>query len=51
MAKNPDRLPFELAPNIDDSLITAHAGLPLVVEMFRASGTAGITDEMLRHRE
>ncbi len=31
MAKNPNRLPFELDPELDDSLFTAHAGLPLVV--------------------
>ncbi len=40
MTKNPNRLPFELDPELDDSLITAHAGLPLVVEMFRDTGGA-----------
>lgn len=51
MARNPNRLPFELDPNLDESLITAHAGLPLVVEMFRATGAAAKTDELLRHKK
>lgn len=51
MAKNPNRLPFELDPTLDDSLITAHAGLPLVVEMFRATGAAAETDRLLRHKK
>lgn len=51
MKKNPNRLDFEVDPNLDDSLITAHAGLPLVVEMFRASGAAEKTDQLLRHKK
>lgn len=51
MKQNPNRLPFELDPEPDDSLITPHAGLPLVVEMFRASGGAAETDRLLRHKK
>jgi len=40
-----DRLPFELDEQIDDSLITAHAGVPLVAELFRACGAAAVMDE------
>ena len=36
-----ERLPFEVDAEVDGSLITAHAGVPLVVELFRASGAAG----------
>lgn len=39
------RLPFELDERIDDSLVTAHAGVPLLVELFRASGAARLMDE------
>jgi len=38
------RLPFELDSTIDDSLVTAHAGVPLVAELFRASGAAAVMD-------
>lgn len=51
MKKNPIRLPFELDPKLDDSLITAYAGLPLVVEMFRSTGGAAETDRVLRHKK
>lgn len=39
------RLPFELDEPIDDTLITAHAGLPLLAELFRACGAAAVMDE------
>lgn len=38
------RLPFELDDQTDESLITAHAGVPLLVELFRASGAAAVMD-------
>lgn len=40
-----NRLPFELDDRIDDSLVTAHAGVPLVVELFRSSGGASVMDQ------
>ncbi len=38
-------LPFELDEQVDDSLITGRAGVPLVAELFRASGAAEAMDE------
>lgn len=38
------RLPFELDSTVDDSLVTSRAGVPLVVELFRASGAASAMD-------
>jgi hypothetical protein len=32
------RLLFELDEKIDKSLVTAHAGVPLVIELFRSCG-------------
>ena len=40
------RLQFEVDERIDPSLITAHAGIPLVMELFRSSGAAGLMDEV-----
>lgn len=42
------RLPFEVDERIDDSLVTAHAGVPLLVELFRAIGAAGVLDESVK---
>jgi len=39
------RLPFELDHEIDDTLITAHAGVPLLIELFRTCGAAQVMDE------
>ena len=38
-------LPFELDAEVDSSLLTAHAGVPLLVELFRSSGAAAVVDE------
>lgn len=38
------RLPFEVDSQVDDSLITAHAGVPLAVELFRSLGLSALTD-------
>jgi hypothetical protein len=32
-------------------MITSYAGLPLVVEMFRAAGGAAETDRLLKHKK
>lgn len=40
-----ERLPFELDDQIDETLVTAHAGVPLVAELFRACGAAEVMDE------
>ena len=34
----PTRLPFEIDDRIDPMLVTAHAGVPLVIELFAAWG-------------
>jgi hypothetical protein len=39
------RLPFEIDSEVDPSLLTAHAGVPLLVELFRTSGAAAVVDE------
>ena len=38
------RLGFEVDPKADDSLITAHAGVPLAVELFRSLGLSARTN-------
>jgi hypothetical protein len=45
------RLPFELDDQIDDSLITAHAGVPLIIEAFRRSGAAAEVDRQVRVKQ
>jgi len=42
------RLPFEVDGAVDGSLVTAHAGVPLVAELFRASGSADVMDLSVR---
>lgn len=42
--QQPSRLPFELDSAVDDSFVTSRAGVPLVVELFRASGAAAVMD-------
>jgi hypothetical protein len=38
------RLPFELDQRAEMGFITAHAGVPLVIEAFRTSGAAAVLD-------
>jgi hypothetical protein len=38
------RLPFELDQRAETGLVTAHGGVPLVIEAFRASGAAAVLD-------
>lgn len=40
------RLPFELDDKIDETLTTAHAGIPLVMELFRACGAAEVMERL-----
>ncbi len=42
------RLPFDIDDQIDPTLITAHAGVPLVIELFRRVGAAQIVNEQVR---
>ena len=39
------RLPFELDVRSEAALLTAHGGVPLVIEAFRRSGAATVLDE------
>jgi hypothetical protein len=39
------RLPFELDARAEPGFITAHGGVPLLIEAFRVSGAAGVLDE------
>ena len=38
------RLPFEIDQEVDASLLTAHAGIPLLMELYRAAGVADVVD-------
>jgi len=38
----PSRLPFEIDDRIDPTRVTAHAGVPLVTELFRRVGAAQV---------
>jgi hypothetical protein len=42
------RLPFDIDDQIDPTLITAPAGVPLVIELFRRLGAAQIVNEQVR---
>ena len=39
------RLPFELDQRAETAFITAHGGVPLLIEAFRTSGAAAVLDE------
>jgi Transposase DDE domain group 1 len=41
----PTRLPFELDARPETGFITAHGGVPLLIEAFRVSGAAAVLDE------
>ena len=38
------RLPFELDTRAEAGTLTAHGGVPLLIEAFRASGAAAVVD-------
>jgi hypothetical protein len=42
------RLPFDIEDRIAPTLLTAHAGVPLVIELFRRVGAAQIVTEQVR---
>jgi hypothetical protein len=45
------RLPFEIDDRIDPTLITAHAGVPLVIELFRRMGAAQVINDAVRIKQ
>jgi hypothetical protein len=44
MPQDTPRLPFEIDDAIDPTLVTARAGVPLVIELFRQLGVAATVD-------
>ena len=38
------RIPFELDQRAERGLVTAHGGVPLLIEAFRTSGAAAVLD-------
>jgi hypothetical protein len=47
----PTRLPFEIDDQIDPTLLTAHAGVPLVIELFRRVGAAQVVTAQVRIKQ
>jgi hypothetical protein len=45
------QLPFEIEDRIDPGLITAHAGVPLVIELFRRVGAAQVVNAQVRIKQ
>jgi hypothetical protein len=45
------RLGYELDEQIEEALITGHSGVPLVIELFRATGAAAVMDEQVRIKQ
>jgi hypothetical protein len=47
------RLPFELDVRAEAAALTAHGGVPLLIEAFRTSGAAAVLDEQvsIKHRK
>ena len=41
------RLGYEIDPEVDGSLVTAHAGVAGVVEAFRQCGAAAVIDTLI----
>ena len=46
-----EQLPFEIDDRIDPRLVTAHAGVPLVIELFRRVGAAQVVNEQVRIKQ
>jgi hypothetical protein len=45
------RLPFDIDDQLDPTLITAHAGVPLVIEVFRRVGAAQVLNDAVRIKQ
>lgn len=46
-----ERLPFEIDDRIDPRLVTPHAGVPLVIELFRRVGAAQVINAQVRRKQ
>ena len=51
MPEETPRLPFEIDETIDPSLVTARAGVPLVIELFRQLGAAATINTQVRIKQ
>lgn len=45
------QLPFEIDARIDPTLVTAHAGVPLMIELFRRVGAARVVTDQVRIKQ
>lgn len=45
------RLPFDICDWIDPTLMTAHAGVPLVLKLFRRVGVAQVVNHQVRIKQ
>jgi len=45
------RLGYELDDRIEEAMITGHAGVPLLIELFRASGAAEVMDAQVQLKQ
>lgn len=45
------RLPFEIDAQIDPSLVTAHAGVPLLIELFRQVGAGQVVNAQVQLKQ
>lgn len=48
---DPVRLPFEIDARIDPSLLTAHAGVPVLIELMRTLGVSAALDTHVRSKQ
>jgi hypothetical protein len=46
-----ERLPYEIDDRLDPSLVTAYAGVPLVIELVRRVGAAQVVNERVRSKQ
>jgi hypothetical protein len=46
-----ERLPFEIDEQLEEGLITGHAGVPVLIEAFRQTGTAAVIDREVRVKQ
>lgn len=47
----PSRLPFEIDDRIDPTCVIAHAGVPLVIELFRRVGAVQVVKAQVRIKQ
>lgn len=46
-----NRLPFEIDVELEQGVLTAHAGVPMLVELFQVTGAAAVLDERLAYKQ